>query len=295
MTKRQIAFLQIFVTAMLWGSTFVLFRFGLKDIGPFTLAGLRFTAAGLMMLPILKLKGFSLKEYSGDYWKLAILGFFSFSVGNGFLAWGLQYLPSTTVALLTNLIDPLILFFSIFWLKEIPKPIQLVGVAAALAGIFLYFYPQAIPWNNPGMLLIGISLLGFSSYSLFGRYLARSQTFPFWIQTAFPFIFGGIGLLITAFFTESAPQFTAPAVLSLGWMIVFNSIIGYSLYNQAISHLSAVEINIMLKMAPFSTALIAWLLMGEKLSFLQITGLVIVIFGILLVQMGHFSIKKLFH
>jgi drug/metabolite transporter (DMT)-like permease len=43
---------------MLWGTTYVLVRIGQADLGPMTLAGIRYTLAGFILLPFLKTKKF---------------------------------------------------------------------------------------------------------------------------------------------------------------------------------------------------------------------------------------------
>ena len=287
LNRRQLAFLQIFTTALLWGTSFVLIRLGLADLGPLTLAGLRYTLAGVLLLPVIKLKGFKIMDYKYRFWQLALLGILSFTIGNGCMGLALKYLPSTNVSLLTNLTDPLILLLSIVWLKETPKFVQFIGVVFALVGIILYFSPQNIPFANPGILIIGIALFGFSFYALLGRFIARSNEVPFWVQTSIPFIVGGTFLLVLALLFEGIPSLSLKAGLIIGWMVFFNSIIGYLLYNNAIAELTAVEINIMLKLTPFSTAVFAWILLGERISFLQLVAMVIVFAGIFLVQRGY--------
>jgi drug/metabolite transporter (DMT)-like permease len=289
LSKRQIAYIQIFITAMLWGTTFVLVRMGLSDIGPLTLAGIRYTAAGLLLLPLLKLNGIQLMKYKDRFWQLAVLGVLAFTLGNGFVSTALIYLPSTSVSLLTNLSAPIVLLLGVVWLNEKPRPIQLLGVMLALGGIFIYFSPSPVPFNNPGVIFLGASLFAFAFYSLLGRYLARSGEMPFLLQTAIPFLIGGTLLLIVALFVEGMPEFNLKSIGIIAWMVLFNSITGYTLHNKAIGVLTAFEVNIVLKLAPFSTAFFAWLLTGEKITAPQLLSMVIVFFGIFLVQRGNLA------
>jgi drug/metabolite transporter (DMT)-like permease len=197
----------------------------------------------------------------------------------------LKYLPSTTVSLLTNLTSPIILVFSLVWLKEIPGPKQYLGLALAFGGMLLFFYPFKILFSNPGLLILSVGLFGFAFYSLLGRFVARTRQVPYLVQTSIPFLVGGGILMIIALRVEGVPVITGRGILILAWMVVFNSIIGYVLYNQALRQLSAVEIDIMLKLTPFFTAISAWLILGESVSGLQLVAMVVVLAGTLLVQM----------
>ena len=286
MSKRKIALIKVVITAMLWGTTYVLVSMGLQEMGPMMLAGIRYTLAGLILLPVLKRNHLELREYKAYFWQLAALGVFSFTLGNGFVGFALEHLPSTSVSLLSNLSAPLIMIAGIAFLKESPAPIQVLGVLVVFGGMALYFNPREFAEFNIGYFFMAISLLSFTAYNLLGRYLARSGAMPFLIQTTIPFIIGGGILLILALIFEGMPVFTLKALLIILFMVLFNSITGYILYNQALADLTAIEVNIILKLSPFFTAFYAWLLLGETITPLQILAMLVAFAGIYLVQRG---------
>jgi drug/metabolite transporter (DMT)-like permease len=285
--KRQTAFLQIFFTTMLWGTTYVLVRMGLTDLGPLMLAGIRYTLAGLILLPVLKVKNINISHYKKNFWQLALLGILSFTIGNGSSGFALEYLPSTTVSFLTSLTTPLVLLFSIFILNEIPKVLQVAGVALSLVGLVMYFSPQRLVFDNPGYAILIISLLGFTFYSILGRFVARSREVPFLVQTAIPFLVGGGLLLVLAVIFEGFPVLTLKSGIIIIWMAIVNSIIGYLLYNQALTELTALEVNVVMKLSPFFTAIYAFFLLGEKITFSQVLAMGVVFLGVYLVQFGN--------
>lgn len=250
------------------------------------LAGIRYTLAGLILLPVLRRNHLELSEYKAYFWQLAALGVFSFTFGNGFVGFALEHLPSTSVSLMSNLSAPLIMITGMVLLKESPAPIQILGVLVVIGGMALYFNPREFSGFNIGYVFMVISLLSFTAYNLLGRYLARSGAMPFLIQTTMPFIIGGGILLILALIFEGMPVFTLKTVLIILFMVLFNSITGYILYNQALADLTAIEVNIILKLSPFFTAFYAWLLLGETITPLQILAMLVTFAGIYLVQKG---------
>lgn len=286
MDKRKIAIIKVLITAMLWGTTYVLVSMGLQEMGPLMLAGIRYTLAGLLLLPVLKSNHLDLREYKQYFWQLAALGVFSFTLGNGFVGFALEYLPSTSVSLMSNLSAPLIMIAGAFFLKESPAPIQVIGILIVFAGMALYFNPREFAGLNIGYLFMAISLLSFTIYNLLGRYLARSGAMPFLIQTTIPFIIGGGILIVLALVLEGLPVFSLRSILIILFMVLFNSITGYLLYNQALAELTAIEVNIILKLSPFFTAVYAWVLLGETITSMQILAMVIAFAGIYLVQKG---------
>lgn len=272
---------------MLWGTTYVLVRMGLTDLGPLMLTGIRYSFAGLLLLPFLKINHIKIGKYKKNFWQLALLGFLAFTVGNGSSGFALEFLPSTTVSFITSLTTPLVLLFSLLLLKEMPKTIQIAGVGLSVVGLVMYFSPQILDFHNPGYAILLISLLGFAFYAILGRFVARSREVPFLVQTAIPFLVGGGLLLILAVIFEGIPVLTLKAGLIIIWMAIVNSVIGYLLYNLALRELTAIEVDVVMKLSPFFTAIYAFFLLGEKITIHQVLAMAVVFFGIYLVQRGN--------
>lgn len=282
--KRNTAFLQIFITTILWGTTYVLVRIGQADLGPMTLAGIRYGLAGFILLPFMKSNNIQLKDYRKNFWQLALLGILAFTIANGASGFALIYLPSTTVSFVTSLTTPLVLLLGVFLLNEIPNAMKIVGVALSIVGLIMYFPPQSLSFDNTGYWFLLISLLGFAFYAILGRYVARSGNIPFLVQTSLPFLIGGGLLFIIAMVFEGLPHFTLQSVHIILWMVTFNCIVGYLLYNKALSVLTALEVNMVTKLQMFFSAIIAFFLLGEKISFIQILAMFVTFTGVYLVQ-----------
>lgn len=91
-------------------------------------------------------------------------------------------------------------------------------------------------------------------------------------------------MLLVALPLEGLPH-ASPATWGLVlWLAAVNTALGYILYNHALQVLTAFEMNVMLNLSPLWTALMAWFLLGERLSLWQWVGMVIVVVGVALVQ-----------
>ena len=279
------AVIQVLITTILWATTFVVVRIGVSEIGPLTLAGIRFFTAGLMLLPILVYKQISIEEVRNNILPLALIGIFSYTIGNGALNYALQFLPATLVSFLTSFISPMVLVFSIIWLKEFPTPIQLVGIVIALLGIAFYFYPQQIPIQAKGFGMLMLGLLGLAIQATMMRYLARSKKIHTITLTTIPLIVGGGVLLTISLIVEGQPIFSLKTVQILSWLIIFNTITGQLLYSSALREMKAIQANLILNLMPFFTAIFAWFLLGEQLSEQQLTAMSAVFIGTYLVQL----------
>ena len=278
------ATLQILITTILWATTFVVVRIGVSEIGPLSLAGIRFFTAGLLLLPFLILKRISTEEIKSNILPLALIGIFSYAIGNGSLNYALQFLPATLVSFLMSFITPIILIFSIIWLKEFPTYVQVVGLVIVFFGVILYFYPQQIPFRANGFGILMLGLLGFALQTTLMRFLARGKNIHTITLTTIPLIIGGGILLIISLFIEGFPVISLKTVLILGWLIFFNTIIGQLLYSSAIAEITAIQVNLVLNLSPFFTAIFALFLLGEQLGITQVAAMGTVFIGTYLVQ-----------
>ena len=48
--------------------------------------------------------------------------------------------------------------------------------------------------------------------------------------------------------------------------------------------LTALEVNVMMNLSPLATAGLAWVMLGERLEWIQLVGMLVVIIGVALVQ-----------
>jgi drug/metabolite transporter (DMT)-like permease len=67
-------------------------------------------------------------------------------------------------------------------------------------------------------------------------------------------------------------------------LALINTAFAYFIYNRSLQLLTALEMNVLLNLIPFATALLAWILLGETLSFIQILGMIVVVTGVIFVQ-----------
>ena len=119
------AILQAFFVTVLWASSWVLIKFGLRnDMPPLTFAGLRYGMAWVCLLPFVLFKRESRSEFRQLSWKdwqrLIVLGlvFYTLTQGSQFLS--LAYLPAAMVSLLLNLTPVAVGLSAAMFLSEHP-------------------------------------------------------------------------------------------------------------------------------------------------------------------------------
>ena len=90
--KNVAAYIAWIFICIIWGTTYLAIRIGVKDISPALFTGLRWIAAGPVLFIILILKGYKLPPKE-DLLHLSIMGIAMIGIGNGLLVFAEKYIP----------------------------------------------------------------------------------------------------------------------------------------------------------------------------------------------------------
>ncbi|MEW5843804.1 MAG: EamA family transporter, partial [Bacteroidota bacterium] len=93
------AYLAWLSICIIWGTTYLAIRVGVKNLPPILFAGLRWIIAGPILYLFLRWRGYELPKKS-DLTHLAIVAIALLGVGNGLVAFGEQFVPSGLTAIL---------------------------------------------------------------------------------------------------------------------------------------------------------------------------------------------------
>jgi drug/metabolite transporter (DMT)-like permease len=225
------------------------------------------------------------------WFHLTLIGLSAYTVGNGALFWGLQYLSATTTSFLMGISPLLILFGGVMFLNEVPSRLQIVGLIISLAGNVVFFSSGIQPGEPLGIAIVAGGLLGFTTFGILGRGLARDKLTNTIHLTGIPLGIGGGMLLLIAVPLEGWPIFNQKVFLIILWLAIINTAIAYILYNHALKTITALEMNVFLNLSPLGTAALAWFFLGESLTLKELYGVVIVIIGVTLVQVKRSNSK----
>ena len=279
------------LVSLIWSSTLVIVKIGLDSLGPLTIAGLRYFLGFILLSPFLLLQKASKGKLSKKLWlRLTLIGISSYTIGNGALFWSLKYIPATTGSLLMSLIPLLVLVGGALFLKEVPSRWQVLGVLLSLIGSGVFFSGGFQAGEPMGLAVMAVGLLGFMAFSLLGRGIAREGSLDTLSLTALPLLIGGLITLLIALVVEGLPLISRKSLVIVVWLALVNTAFGYWLYNHALRSLTALEMNMIMNLTPFLTAALSWIVLGESLAGIQYLGMMIILCGVAIVQLG--GVKK---
>lgn len=131
------------ILCLIWGTTWLFIKVGLKDLPPVTFAYLRFTLAALILFFVIRLQGKKLPSTASDWKLLAVTGVLQFSINYSLVFWSELYITSGLAAVLQATIPVFGLVLAKLHLPE--ERLTLMKVAALTVGILgvgVIFYDQ---------------------------------------------------------------------------------------------------------------------------------------------------------
>lgn len=288
------AVLQALFVTFLWSTSWVLIKIGLQaSLPPITFAGLRYFIAFLCLIPFILVNPTHRKvllTLSGLNWrKLALLGVIFYTLTQGAQFASLAFLPAATLSLMLNFSPIFIAILSGYLTNESPSIIQWGGIILSVVGAVVYFLPLNIPSGQAlGLLIALIGVLANSGSSILGRQINHQSGLAPILVTAVSMGIGGLLLLIIGAATQGFGSLDLIQWLIIVWLAVVNTAVAFTLWNNSLKTLTAVESSVINSTMLPQIAILAWLLLDEPLSPRQIFGIVIVAIGALIVQLWRY-------
>ncbi|MCU0498783.1 MAG: drug/metabolite exporter YedA [Anaerolineae bacterium] len=222
--KIGIALLMVY---LIWGSTYLALRFAVEVFPPFTITGIRFLTAGLILFTWLMLRGGTLP--TRKQWRNAtLIGCLMLVVGTGGVAYAQQWVASGLAATAVSTMPIWAAVFAQMWGHRASRG-EWLGLVIGIGGVILLNLENGMQAHPIGALVLFIGPISWA----FGSMLSRRIEIPQGLMaTALEMTGGGavlilVGMLRGEQFTE-AP--TALAVMSVLYLITFGSLIAFSAY-----------------------------------------------------------------
>jgi len=276
--KTLLAFAIIY---FVWGSTFLAIRVGVREVPPFLLAAMRFLIAGLVLYGWMIAHGE--RSPSGRQWTSAsLLAILIFVFDYGLLFWAEQRVPSGIAAVMMATIPVFMALSEIIFLRT-----QRLTVRLALA-LLIGIGGVAVPIDRVGALALIVASMSWSVASSLTRKLPLPPSKV--MSSGAQMLAGGMFLALTAAALGEFRSFhpwtvSRAAWLSLLYLIVAGSIIGFTAYVWLIHHQSPTKVGTYAYVNPVVAVLVGYFLGGEALGLRTILGTLFVLISVVVITM----------
>jgi drug/metabolite transporter (DMT)-like permease len=275
-----------------WSFSFIWFKIANETFLPITIVFIRLVFSVLLLTAYLVLTKNYMKIRKRDrklFLMLALFEPFFYFLGESF---GLTYVSATVCSVLISTIPVFATIGAWVIYKERLKLINYTGIILSFIGVLVFILNK-----NGGISLSikGFGLLMFAVVSAVGYNLTLSRLVgsysPVYIVNVQNIIGAVLFLPLFLIFDYTHfinTPFTFKMFEPIIELAVFASCGAFILFAYSVRNMGISKANVFSNIIPVLTALFSFILMGDKLTFQSITGMVIVIAGLF---MSHMDVK----
>jgi len=260
---------------------------GLRLVSPLLFVGVRLVAAAALLALAAVVGRHSWRALRGRWYHLAVAGALVNGVTLSAFHVGMVTENVAVMALVQSLSPMLIAVSAVPLLGERLRPWQWLGLILGTVGVAMVVAPRALE-SPAGWRAIALGLLGVCGLAGGTIYFRRfCQDVPLLVATTVQVAAGAMLTCALALgFERLHAVWTFPAVASVAWNVLVVSIGAMALYYYMLTHGTAGRVAANFYLVPGTVALLAWVLLGERLTPSAVLGFAIASAGVFLVARG---------
>lgn len=278
------------IVCVVWGSTYLAIKVGLKSFSPFSFAAVRYWAAAPLMALLAARAGVHLRFRLAHLGPALGVGVLFIGLCNGMVFWAETRLDSSYTALLITASPLWTALLSALAGSWLPGEGGLGvrgwgGIAVGFAGSYFLLHPEKVlPENFFAALVVEGSVVIWAVGSLWVRRV-REQYHPLEMAT-WQMVSGALVLSLIALVRGERllhSPLTPAAGFSLLYLVVFGSCLAFSAYFFLLRAWPATRVATSAYINPVVAVLLGWLVLGEWPGPEALLGGVLVLVGVSLV------------
>jgi drug/metabolite transporter (DMT)-like permease len=277
----------LLVVWLVWGSTYLAIRVGVRTIPPFTLAALRYLAAGAIMLPIGWRSG-SREERVRDrpgrkQWAaMLLLGAMLPAAGNGVVSWAELKLPSGIAALLVGTVPLWMVLADGLFSRQMPGLMKWLALGVGLFGV------AVLSGTGSGVVPVAATIAALLASVSWGVGSALQSRLPVpsrpLLMSGMELFCGGLVLTVIALvrgeLTFALDHVSAESWWALAYLIGPGTLLAMTCYVFTLGRLPTTTVSSYAFVNPVVAVVLGVLLLNERLTALQVGGGALVVLAV---------------
>ncbi|MGI2105818.1 EamA family transporter [Shewanella frigidimarina] len=278
------------IPAFFWGTTYAMTQLTLPDWPPLLLGALRALPAGLILLAIKP----SLPQKT-DWSILIKLGAINIAVFFSLIFIMALTLPSAISGIGMISVPVFAMLFHWIVSKKRPNLLQALSGAVLIGLAWMLFDPSSISLNPIGL----VAMLAAISCIIIGSTMTKAlgSRIHWWTILTWQLIIGGTLLLVVAGiqalfspqqYIDVVSQFSLTNGFGISWIILLNTVLGYSMYVWLLQRMSVVDFTFGGIANPIAGIVCGLVLMGESYTahqYLLMSGMIFASIAPTLIQL----------
>ena len=270
---------------VVWSSTWLAIKIGLRDLPPISFVAIRFLIAIIVLVAVSIGRTHLVPRGRNDYVVLAVTGVLMFAVNYTLLFWAELHVSSGLAAVLQASIPIFGMMFAHWMLPDEPLRLpKLAGAIIALGGVIV-ICARLLGFNGPLAFWGGVAVVVGAASAAFANVLvkARSMQLAPAMLAAWQMIFGTAPLLLLGLAVDGNPvrfHWTVSSVFCLLYLAVIGSALTFLLLYWLLPRLTVAQLQSISLITPPGAVMLGWLLGGETFPLSSLLGTALVLVGV---------------
>jgi drug/metabolite transporter (DMT)-like permease len=280
----------LLLAMILWASSFVALKIAFRAYHPMVVIFGRMTVASICFLCLLRWIRNCTAYQAGDLKYILFMALCEPCLYFLFEAKALENTTASQAGMITAMLPILVAMAAAWCLKERIGPYTWIGSLIAVAGV-CWLTLESVPTSNAPHPALGnffefLAMVCATGYTVMLKHLTRRYS-PFFLTAMQAFV-GGVFyfpllFLPTTQLPTSFEPVSAMAIVYLGAVITLGA---YGLYNFGLKHIPASHASAFVNLIPVFSVVFGWMVLDEKLSWMQCLAAAVVMAGVYISQRG---------
>jgi drug/metabolite transporter (DMT)-like permease len=273
---------------VIWSSTWLAIKIGLRDLPPISFVAIRFLIAIIVLVAVSIGRTHLVPRTRKDCIVLALTGILMFAVNYTLLFWAELHVSSGLAAVLQATIPIFGMMFAHWMLPDEPLRLHKVaGAIIALGGVTV-ICGRLLGFNGSLAFWGGMAVIVGAGSAAFANVLVKAgslQLAPAMLA-GWQMIFGTVPLLLLAFVVDGNParfHWTFSALFCLLYLAIFGSALTFLLLYWLLPRLTVAQLQSISLITPPGAVVFGWLLGGETFPVSSLLGAGFVLAGVWLI------------
>lgn len=275
---------------LVWGSTFLAIRIGVREVPPFLLAGIRFFIAGIVLYAWMRIRG-TPSPTRRQWTAISFLAVLIFIFDYGLIFWAEKRVASGVTAVMMATIPVFMAIAEICFLRTQKLTIRLtLALMAGAGGVLVLVGPLSTAGertiDTSGAIALIVAAISWSAATILTRKVSLPESKV--MSSGAQMLVGGVLLVLTSAGLREFNGFDVRAVtfgawIALLYLIVAGSIVAFTAYVWLIHHESPTKVGTYAYVNPVIAVLLGYALAGESLSARTIAGTLLIVISVVVI------------
>lgn len=271
--------------ALIWSSAFTSAHIIVAEAPPVSALVLRFLLSGLIAIPLARMLGQSWKLTAGQWRATVVFGLCQNALYLGLYWIAMQWVDAGVASIIAATMPLIVAGLGWSMYRETIEPLGLMGLAAGFAGVALILGSRISGGADPfglALCIVGVLALAVATLTMRGASSGGNVLMVVGLQM----LVGAVALAPFTLFETWATPPSPTFFWAMAYTVLAPGILATWIWFRLVARIGATRAATFHFLNPVFGVGIAAALLGERLGFLDLIGVVVVTLGILAVQLS---------